>query len=109
MNGTRRDFVKLVGGAFATVSALMAGTHSLHADPKPCTESRELRAGETIPVSGVYDVIHDRIDGQDHAADQQLTLIAGAKFPKCKVCQGWVKFRLHQSAEHIGAHPDFAL
>jgi hypothetical protein len=110
MNETRRDFMKLVGGVLATAGVLMAGTRSAHADLKPRTgnESREFKAGEKIPASGVYDVVHDRIDGQYHTADHQLTLIAGARFPNCKACQGWVKFRLHQAAGHIGAHPDFA-
>ena len=103
--------MKLVGGAVAAAGVLMAGTPSVHADPKPRTEktSRWFKAGEKIPVSGVYDVVHDRIDGQYHAMDHQLALVAGAKFPNCKACQGWVKFRLHQAPEHTGAHPDFAL
>ena len=110
MQETRRDFIKFVGGAVAAASVLRAGRRDEHAEPKPHTErnSREFRAGEKIQVSGVYDVIHDRIDGQYHAADHQLTLIAGARFPNCKACQGWVKFRLHQAGGDIGKHPDFA-
>jgi len=101
--------MKLVGGAVAAAGVLMAETRSVHAAPKlpTASDSRWFKAGEKIPVSGVYDVVHDRIDGQYHAADHQLTLIAGAHFPNCKACQGWVKFRLHQAAGHTGAHPDF--
>lgn len=109
MQETRRDFMKLVAGAVAGAGVLMTETQDAQAEAKSPTEtqSREFRAGEKIPGSGVYDVVHDRIDGQVHAADHQLTLVAGACFPNCKVCRGWVKFRLHQ-AGNVSMHPDFA-
>jgi len=89
---------------------LVAGSGSAHAQRKPNPEKTgaEFRPGEKVSTSGVYDVIHDRVDGQEHAKDHQLTLLAGSVFPSCKACQGWVKFRLHQSVEHVGSHPDFA-
>src|SRR5215469_17773423 len=99
MNETRRGFMKLVGGAVVAAGTVMVDSRDAQAESQPprteC-ESREFRPGEKVPISAVYDVIHDRIDGQPHAADHQLTLAAGRRFPNCKVCQGWVKFRVHQ-------------
>ena len=110
MKETRREFVKMVGGAVAAAGVLMAGAAGAHAQKKPDAENNreEFRAGEKIPTSGVYDVIHDRVDGQEHAQDHQLTLIAGNVFPNCKACQGWVKFRPHHAAQNLGSHPDFS-
>ena len=30
-------------------------------------EIDEFKPGEKVPVSGIYDVIHDKLDGHDHA------------------------------------------
>ena len=103
MTETRRDFVKMVGGIVVAVGVLNAEVRSAHAqhEPRSIAAGKEFRAGDRIPVSGLYEVIHDRIDGQPHAADHQLTLSAGGRFPSCKVCQGWVKFRLHQTTPDV--------
>ena len=104
MQETRRDFMKLVGGAVAAVGVVMAGRLDGHAAPmhsQARTKTREFKPGEKIPVSGMYDAVHDRIDGQAHAADHQLALIAGGEFPNCKACQGWVRFRLHQATQPV--------
>jgi len=65
------------------------------------------KPGDTVPVSGIYDVMHDRIDGQEHAGQHQIMVIAGKKFASCKVCQAWVRYRLHSTAEPIVAHDYF--
>lgn len=70
-------------------------------------EREEFQAGEKVPISGIYDVIHDKLDGDAHAQQHQVTAIAGSVFLRCKGCQGWVRFRLHQAAEHIEAHEHF--
>ena len=103
MTETRRDFVKMVGGIVAAAGVLNSETRSANAQEqsRSIAAGKEFRAGDKIPMSGLYDVIHDRIDGQAHAADHQLTLTADRRFPNCKVCQGWVKFRLHQTVEHV--------
>src|SRR5215469_7344410 len=101
MNETRRDFVKMVGGVVAAAGVLITDARSAHAQQEYSTNDREFKAGERVPISALYDVIHDRIDGQAHAADHQLALKAGSRFPSCKVCQGWVKFRLHQAGADV--------
>jgi hypothetical protein len=67
----------------------------------------EFKPGDKVPKSGIYDVIHDKLDGDDHALPHQVTAIARKVFPPCRGCHGWVRFRLHQAAEHIEAHDHF--
>ena len=70
-------------------------------------KSEEFKPGEKVQISGIYDVTHDKLDGDDHAQQHQITAIAGTVFPRCKGCHGWVRFRLHQAAEHVEAHELF--
>jgi hypothetical protein len=65
----------------------------------------EFKPGDNVTTSGIYDVIHDKLDGDDHAHPHQVTAISGKVFPACKVCQNWVRFRLYQAAEPIEAEP----
>ena len=65
------------------------------------------KSGEKVPTSGIYDVIHDKLDGNDHAHPYQVTVISGTVFPPCRGCKGSVRFRLHQAAEHLDAHDHF--
>jgi len=69
----------------------------------------EFKPGDKVPTSGIYDVIHDKLDGNDHASSHQVTAIAGRIFPPCRACKGWVRFRLHQAAEPVEAHFHFKL
>jgi YjzC-like protein len=64
----------------------------------------EFKPGERVPTSGVYDVVHDKLDGDDHAHPHQVTAMAGSVFPPCRGCKGSVRFRLHLAAEHLEAH-----
>ena len=65
------------------------------------------KPSDTVPVSGIYEVIHDRIDGQEHMGQHQITAKAGEMFPSCKGCQIWVRYRLHLAAENIKANAHF--
>ena len=65
------------------------------------------KAGETVPISGVYDVIHDQIDGQAHAHPCQVMAIQGTVFPPCRGCNACVSFRLFLAVEHIDANVHF--
>jgi len=67
----------------------------------------EFTPGEKVPTSGIYDVIHDGLDGDAHAMAHQVTAIAGTVFPPCQGCHGHVRFSLHQAAEHVAAHDHF--
>ena len=70
-------------------------------------KSDEFKPGDQVPTSGIYDVIHDKLDGDDHASAHQVTAIAGTVFPPCRGCGSWVRFRLKQAAEHVDAHEHF--
>jgi len=67
----------------------------------------EFKPGQKVPASGIYDVVHDKLDGDDHALPHQVTAIAGKVFPPCRGCHGSVRFRLHQAAEHVEEHHHF--
>jgi hypothetical protein len=67
----------------------------------------EFKPGEKVPTSGIFDVIHDKLDGDHHALPHQVTAIAGKIFPPCRGCHGSVRFRLYQAAEHVEDHHHF--
>ena len=71
------------------------------------TQSDEFKAGDPVPTSGIYEVVHDRLDGDNHATPHQVVAISGTVFPSCRACQGWVRFRLHHAAPHIDSHFHF--
>ena len=68
------------------------------------TKGDEFKPGDTAPASGIYDVIHDTLDGDDHCPPHQVTAVHGERFPPCRLCQLSVRFQLHQAAEHLMAH-----
>ena len=72
---------------------------------RPSNENREFTPGETVPISGIYDVLHDKVDGEDHAEQQKIAFLAGSVFPTCKGCREWVRFRLNQAAAAPGSNP----
>jgi hypothetical protein len=71
------------------------------------SEMDDFKPGDRVPTSGIYDVIHDKLDGDDHAHPHQVTAMSGTVFPPCRGCAEWVRFRLHQAAEHVEAHHHF--
>lgn len=111
MKTNRRDFFKKAGISAITGSCLLEYTGKVPAQetPHPASKSKEYSPGEKIPASGIYEVTHDKLDGDDHAQQQRVTLIAGNIFPHCKVCSEWVRFRLHQAAENVETATHFVL
>ena len=62
-----------------------------------------LRAGEPVPESGIYDVIHS-----DCSSDvDQAVFLAGEPFPSCRICGSKVRFQLKQAIPHISEDRDF--
>lgn len=84
-----------------------ASAESVPGNTLQCKDS--FKPGDKVPASGIYDVIHDRLDGDDHALPHQITAIADTLFPPCRVCREWVDFRLHRAAEHVEAHHLFGV
>jgi len=105
----RREFFKIVGVA-AIPTFLAEGMDIMQAQdiPNHTKNAKEFAPGEKVPTSGVYDVTHDKVDGDDHAQHHQITFIAGAVFPRCKGCGQWVRFRPYHAAENVEAAPHFA-
>jgi TAT (twin-arginine translocation) pathway signal sequence len=105
----RRDFLKTAGVAALGAGCVKAGIGKLHAQERTnsVTTQKEFQPGETARTSGVYDVFHDKIDGEHHAHQHQVIVTAGTVFPRCKGCQQWVRFRLAQEAVPIEKDPHF--
>jgi hypothetical protein len=105
----RREFLKLAGCAAIGATSLMEGVGRMRAQEKPDmpNKNEEFGPGERVPTSGIYDVIHDKLDGDDHVQQHQVTAIASTVFPRCKGCREWVRFRLYRAAVHIDADPHF--
>ena len=105
----RREFLKTVGTAALGAGCLTAGTGRLRAQEEPnmLNKGKEFKPGEKVETSGVYNVLHDRLDGDTHAEHHRVTAMVGTVFPHCKGCRQWVRFRLHLAAEHIATDPHF--
>jgi len=105
----RREFLKTAGIAAVGGRCLTGGMSRLQAQEKPnmANKGEEFTPGEKVKTSGIYDVIHDQIDGDDHAQQHQVTAIAGSVFPRCKGCREWVRFRLYRAAANVEADPHF--
>jgi hypothetical protein len=71
------------------------------------TYSDELKPGDKAPLSGIYDVLHDKLDGDDHALPHQVTAMEGEVFPLCGGCHTGVRFRLYRAAQHLATHDHF--
>ena len=105
----RREFLKSAGVAAIGAGCLRAAIGKLHAQEKASqlTRDKEFQPGEKATTSGVYDVFHDKIDGEHHAHQHQVIVRAGTVFPRCKGCRQWVKFRLSQQAIFLDKDPHF--
>ena len=64
---------------------------------------RLYRTGETVPRSGIYEIVHSA----DHGEPQSATLISGELFPDCEFCRQAVSYRLFRSARYIFHDDDF--
>jgi hypothetical protein len=109
----RRNFFATATAAMAWLDLprLAAGQSTAQATRGPASpkgtdvptpaDLRELKPGDKAPVSGFYEVIHDKLDGEDHALPHLVTALAGTTFPPCRVCRGEVRFSLHRAAENV--------
>lgn len=72
------------------------------------TKGEVFQAGTVVPVSGIYQVIHDRLDGDHHAQTHNVIVVAGALFPACRGCGESVTFLLYQPEEHASENEHFS-
>jgi len=108
-NTKRRDFLKTAGIAAIGVGCLSVGAVDLHAKEKShqVLKDKEFQPGERVEFTGIYDVIHDKIDGEHHAHNHQVIATAGRVFPRCKACHEWVRFQLAEEAQDLDNNPQF--
>jgi hypothetical protein len=90
-----------------TLSKVRASGHRgvrMMPSPESCEErmAQEFKAGDQVPSSGVYRVLH-----KGHRDEHDATLREGEQFPVCTVCKQEVRFRLVQSATSIDRDADF--
>ena len=60
-------------------------------------------AGQVIPESGIYEVLHEG----EHRARHESVLVKGDRFPVCDTCEEKVRFRVVRTAPYIFHDPDF--
>jgi hypothetical protein len=63
--------------------------------------------GDIVPTSGIYEAIHDKLDGDDHAQPHPVIAVSGKRFPPCRVCLEQARFRLLQAADFFEADNHF--
>ena len=61
------------------------------------------KAGDPVPQSGIYEVIHAR----NHRESHDVVMLAGDHFPACDNCDVAVRFRLVRTAPYIFQDDDF--
>jgi hypothetical protein len=65
----------------------------------------ELKPGDGVPESGIYDVIHRNCQSKVI----QAVFVAGEPLPECRFCRSRVRFQLHRAMPHISEDRDFQL
>src|SRR5438874_5857034 len=61
-------------------------------------------AGEPVPETGIYEVIHDR----GHRPSHEVVMHGKDLFPACDQCDARVRFRMVRTAPYIFDDEDFA-
>lgn len=70
---------------------------------RPNNDRTFFMAGQVIPESGIYEVIHEG----DHRPRHDSVLVKGDRFPFCETCNERVRFRVLRTAPYIFHDPDF--
>jgi hypothetical protein len=65
------------------------------------------KPGDAAPTSGIYEAIHDKLDGSDHAQPHPVIAVSGKRFPPCRVCREQARFRLLHAADFVDANSLF--
>lgn len=61
------------------------------------------KPGDTVPESGIYEVVHEG----DHRQAHDAVMIHGDLFPTCETCNEQVRFRIVRTAPYIFQDQDF--
>jgi hypothetical protein len=65
--------------------------------------SKMFVAGDTVPATGIYEVVHDA----RHRTSHEVVLLAEDLFPPCEECGSGVRFKLLRGATYIFDDEDF--
>jgi hypothetical protein len=79
----------------------------LHVVPKRGPDEPQspyFRAGESIPLTGIYRAFHS-----NHRVSHDVTLLAGEAFPVCAQCGSNVHFELLHEAQQAAVDLDFRI
>jgi hypothetical protein len=75
-----------------------------HQQPRKRGNHRKIfAAGEIIPESGIYEVMHEG----KHRVEHESVLVKGDPFPLCDTCHDRVRFRVVRTAPYIFHDQDF--
>ena len=88
---------------FRRSGAKQRGEGGKHTPRKRGEHRTVFAAGETIPESGIYEVIHQNAHRETH----ESVLVKGDPFPLCEVCEAQVRFRVVRIAPYIFDDEDF--
>jgi len=81
-----------------------SGDEPKHREPRKRGNHRKIyAAGETIPESGIYEVMHEG----KHRVEHESVLVKGDPFPHCDTCRDRVRFRVVRTAPYIFHDEDF--
>lgn len=67
------------------------------------TSRRDLKPGDTVPVSGIYRVTHTK-----HRTPHDVLAICGEELPPCRTCAGDVRFHITRTLAHMTQDWDLA-
>src|SRR5437868_11108439 len=75
-----------------------------HASSAPGNGST-FKAGEAVPETGIYEVIHDRA----HRIPHEVVMVPHSEgtFPLCETCKAKVRYKLVRTAPYIFNDEDF--
>jgi hypothetical protein len=88
---------------FRRTRARQSGEDNKHTPRKRQQHRTIFAAGEIIPESGIYEVIHEKAHRETH----ESVLVKGDPFPVCETCHNNVRFRVVRVAPYIFDDEDF--
>lgn len=70
---------------------------------RPSPHGPQMRPGDPVRESGIYEVVH----GRDHRQAHEVVMLKGTEFPLCDSCDDSVRFQLVRTAPYIFQDGDF--
>ena len=79
--------------------------HRPQHDPLRHGDGPIFKAGDSVPETGIYEVIHDRA----HRTPHEVVMVPHSEgtFPTCETCKAKVRYKLVRTAPYIFNDDDF--